>query len=262
MNRSSPLVVDSPFWRPLWRAYWRAPSIALCRVPELEYASSLSFQGRSLDHCCGDGQFARLAWPRLTFTVGCDINPTSIHAARHSRKYDQLDLCDAGKVLPYPAGFFDFVFNNSALEHIADLRGALAEIARVTRAGGLFAFNVLNHRYFDWWPLDPGTARSYREWQPFYHALSLEEWTTILASVDLLVQDIHGYFDEEASRVLARLDYEFSGYYLRQQSSPLVNGYFGLCGIRRMGWRKKLGRLNWRTNPDSGSGYFITARKQ
>jgi Methylase involved in ubiquinone/menaquinone biosynthesis len=190
------------------------------------------------------------------------MNEAAIKQAQRLARHEQLDVCDAGKRLPYVDEHFDLVFDNSALEHIPDLKKSLSEISRILRPGGIFAFNVLNHRYFEWWPLDQESMKDYREWQPFYHALSIAEWTEQLSAVGFEVEDLKGYFDEEASRELALLDCEFSGHFIRQRPSQLVAKYNSLFGSSKKHWREKLGRLKWRTAPDEGAGYFITARRQ
>ena len=158
--------------------------------------------------------FASLAWPDRRVSAGCDVNANSIAAARSLGIYSRLDGCDASKRLPYEDDAFDLVFNNSALEHIKDVDAALFEVSRVLADGGVFFFNVLNHRYFEWWPLDEESKNGYKRWQPFYHALNLEEWTERLARVGLQVTSVQGYFDQEAAQELARLDFTFSGAYL------------------------------------------------
>lgn len=254
-------VSGSRFWPSLIKTYARSPSIALCRVPELEYASTLSLDGTTLDHCCGDGLFAKMGWANSKFSAGCDLNEVSLKDAARLRKHERLDLCDAGKQMPYQDQSFDLVFDNSAIEHIPDLQQSLREVARVLRSGGVFAFNVLNHRYFEWWPMDRESLQAYREWQPFYHALSLEQWSKELSAVGLEIQDLRGYFNEEASRTLALLDYEFSGHYIKRRPSSLVSDYSSLFGVQRRKWRSRMGELSWRTDPDAGAGYFITARR-
>lgn len=261
MNDHNSRICDSRFWRTLWTTYARSPSIAFCRVPELEYASTLPLDGVTLDHCCGDGLFAQLGWPAARFSAGCDINEVSLKDARRLGKHEQLDICNAGSRLPYKDEQFDLVFDNSALEHIPDLMTNLSEIARVLRPAGIFAFNVLNHRYFEWWPMDRESMEGYRQWQPFYHALSADDWRTKLAAVGLKIDDLRGYFDEEASRELALLDCEFSGYFMRRRPSKLVSSYNSLFGVQRRKWHKRLGELRWRTEPDRGAGFFITARR-
>lgn len=258
----SDLIGDSRFWRPLWSSYHTTPSIALCRVPELEYASALSWSGHALDHCCGDGQFAALAWPQLRFAAGCDLAPAALASARPRNRHQRLDQADAGQSLPYADEEFDLVFNNSALEHIAELDACLREVARVTRRGGAFSFNVLNHRYFEWWPLDAEACAGYRAWQPFHHALSLKEWTTRLAAVGFSVESVQGYFDQSTARTLARLDFEFSGFYLKQRPSTLVAEYNSWTRRGKRRWQRELAAMCWRTEPEAGAGYFIRARRR
>lgn len=252
-------VGESRFWHSLWQRYSATPSVALCRVPELEYASSLAVKGNILDHCCGDGWFASLAWPGHILAAGCDLNEHSVREAGKGRVYARVDHCDAGKRLPYAEGIFDIVFNNSGLEHIADLDTTLAEAARVTRCGGVFAFNVLNHRYFEWWPLDGASRDAYREWQPFYHALNIAAWEVRLKVAGFSLQHVQGYFGKEASRVLALLDCEFSGYLMRQRKSALVSRYQSWQRLYHFLWRRRISRLAWHTEPDAGAGYFIAA---
>jgi len=252
-------IAKSRFWRPLWRAYPRAPSITLCRIPELEYASGLNVTGRVLDHCCGDGIFASLAWPGRCVTAGCDQSQHAVERARRSGMYGRVDVCDASERLPYRDDSFDLVFDNSALEHIQNLDAALREVSRVLQPGGMFAFNVLNHRYFEWWPLDEASMKGYRSWQPFYHALTSDEWKQRLARANLSVISVEGYFDRQASQALALLDCEFSGVYNAQRRSGLVWWYLHALPILRWYWRRRLSRLKWKTETESGAGYFIRA---
>lgn len=259
MSDKAGTLWQSRFWSPLWAAYAAAPSIALCRVPELEYASRLNVGGRVLDHCCGDGRFALLAWPGRRLTAGCDRNPQSIELAKGRGVFDRADVCDAAARLPYHDGAFDLVFNNSALEHIPDLDATLREVARVLVPGGTFAFNVLNHRYFEWWPLDDEAKEGYRRWQPFFHAFDLDEWTRRLARAGLRTVSVRGYFDRRVSRELARLDCEFSGFYVTKRPSPLVQWYLRLRPVSTWYWRRRLAPMTWETADDTGAGYFIQA---
>jgi SAM-dependent methyltransferase len=253
------IVGKSKFWELLWKYYSNAPSIVLCRVPELEYASQLQIRNAFLDHCCGDGIFSSLAWPGKKFAAGCDINQYLIETARSRGIYSRLDVCDASKKLPYESHSFSLIFNNSALEHILDLDAAIKEIVRILASEGIFAFNVLNHRYFEWWPLDDTTKNGYRKWQPFYHALSLEEWSRRLSNAGLKIVSVEGYFDQKTSCELAFLDYYFSGYYIAHMKNIHVLWYRYLPIIPKIYWKHRLSVLNWKIDPDSGSGYFIQA---
>lgn len=251
-------IRDSSYWQPLWTLYTSAPSIAFCRVPELEYAATLNVGSSFLDHCCGDGLFAKLAWPEQLITVGCDLNAASIRSAKRRAHYRHLDVCDAACGLPYRDKSFETVFNNSALEHIFDIDAALCEVARVLRVGGIFAFNVLNHRYFEWWPLSKTAMKGYRSWQPFYHAWSIEMWQYQLERAGLRIISVEGYFGREAARDLAFLDCLFSGHYLAGRRSLFVSRLWK-CRMVRDYWFRRLARHCWRTAPDSGAGYFMRA---
>jgi len=220
-------------------------------------------EGRTLDHCCGDGEFAAIAWPDQTFAAGCDLNEWAIGRARLLGKHKRVDSCDVSQRLPYVDAYFDLVFDNSALEHILDLDPALGEIARVTKPGGCFAFNILNHRYFEWWPTSREDMLAYREWQPFFHALRLEDWAARLSDHGFEIEDVRGYFPEATSRTLAQLDFEFSGYGIIKRSSKLVEQYRSFFGGRyRRAWRQRIEDLKWRTEPDQGAGYFIKAGRK
>ena len=252
-------IGESKYWNMLWEQYKQAPSIALCRVPELEYASTIDVTVPTLDHCCGDGVFASMAWRNTKIDAGCDIQIKSIEHARRKKIYKRSDVCDVSKKMPYSDKTFDLVFNNSALEHILDLDSALSEVARVLSKKGVFAFNVLNHRYFQWWPLSEKAKRDYREWQPFYHAFSLEEWKQRLSKVGMEILSVSGYFDRESTAILAKLDYFFSGFYIRRKTNLFIIKYFLLKHYQQILLKKHLAKLTWKTEPDDGSGFFIKA---
>lgn len=257
------LIGTSVFWEPLWRCYGRAaPSMALCRVPELELASTLPLVGSTLDHCCGDGFFASLGWPGSKFSAGCDISAKSLEIAAKQQGHERLDACDAGKRLPYEDRSFDLVFNNSAFEHIPDLDRSLSEVARVTKPGGTLAFNILNDKfYYDWWPLGKPAMDAYCGWQPVYHILSLDQWRARLAACGFEIQQVNGYFGPKATKVLARLDYQFSGFYLSRRLSMSVIAYKMTFGVYASIWRQRLAKLGWRADTEASAGYFIVAKR-
>ena len=65
-------LAQSRFFPDLVARYPRAPSIALCRVPELELLSAVTLQPPVLDHCCGDGWIAGQAFPgREIIGINC-----------------------------------------------------------------------------------------------------------------------------------------------------------------------------------------------
>jgi SAM-dependent methyltransferase len=61
---------------------------------------------------------------------------------------------------------FDVVHAHQVLQHLADPVGALREMARVTRAGGLVAVRDSDYAAFAWYPRSPGLDR----WLALYQA--------------------------------------------------------------------------------------------
>lgn len=87
---------------------------------------------------CGVGRFIRLLklyLPHLK-AFGCDVNPSAV---RRARGFDGQVRYALGNLnsLPYPGETFDAVLLFDVLEHVEDPQGALDEIRRVLRPGGL-----------------------------------------------------------------------------------------------------------------------------
>lgn len=255
-------VKESPFFAPLLDRYFRSPSIALCRVPELELFSRIELQHPVLDHCCGDGYIASKAFPDTTLEAGIDISDKRLQAAQQTGVYRSLHKCDANQPLPFSDGQFSTVINNSGIEHIPDLHTAISEISRVLCPGGKLYMNVLNTRYFEYWPLPPETAEDYKTFQPFYHALDEVGWQTLLENNGFRDVKFVDYFPKESSRVLARLDYYYSSHFLRKKISPLLLLEALLPKqLLKQRWKKNLGELSWEADAGSGGGFLIQATK-
>ena len=255
-------VGDSRYFEMLLAHNPRSPSITLCRIPELELLSALELPEPVLDHCCGDGFIAETAFGGKKVAAGVDIDRSRLAAARKRGCHEVVEWGDASARLPFGDDAFASVINNSGIEHIAELDGALREISRVLRTGGLLVMNVLNDRYFENWPGSDNDARRYRDWQPFHHALSAEEWTERLAGHGFSDVRFVDYFDSEVSRVLADLDFRYSGFFLRKRFS-LRTLYELLWPVsaQRERWRKAFRDLSWDAEPGHGCGFQIIAVK-
>ena len=106
-------------------------------------AEELAGAGHVLDLGCGDGQVARLLAAQGSRVVGVDPtrNQIVVAAERGGGPSYARAVADA---LPFPDAAFDAVVACLVFEHIDDLDAAIAEVARVLRPGGRFAF-FLNH---------------------------------------------------------------------------------------------------------------------
>ncbi|MEK6228960.1 MAG: class I SAM-dependent methyltransferase [Actinomycetota bacterium] len=100
---------------------------------------------RGLEIGAGTGYFGlNLA---LSGVVGeytaTDISPGMLDALRASAGRLGVDVeaaCCDGAALPFPDDSFDIVFGHAVLHHLPDLPGAMAELRRVLRPGGVIAF--------------------------------------------------------------------------------------------------------------------------
>lgn len=116
---------------------WEATARALIGLLDL---------GDVLDLACGDGVLAELLAERARSITGVDISATLIGAARERLKpYPNVVLLEADMhELPLEAGRFNQVFLMHALAYTRRPADALAEAARVLRAGGTLVVAALN----------------------------------------------------------------------------------------------------------------------
>jgi SAM-dependent methyltransferase len=96
-----------------------------------------------LDVGCGDGQIGRLLAGGGARVVGIDPTRNQINVAAARGGGPEYARADAAR-LPFPDGSFDGVVACLVFEHIDDVDDAIAEVGRVLRPGGRFAF-FLNH---------------------------------------------------------------------------------------------------------------------
>jgi ubiquinone/menaquinone biosynthesis C-methylase UbiE len=97
-----------------------------------------------LDVACGTGVVARIAADRLAgegTVTGLDLNEGMLAVARRLRPDLDWRVGDAAQ-LPFADGTFDAVLCQMALMFFPDRPGALREMARVTRPGGIVALVV------------------------------------------------------------------------------------------------------------------------
>jgi SAM-dependent methyltransferase len=104
--------------------------------------SQLPAEGVVVDVGCGEGQVARVA-PAGCVVVGVDPAHSQVSVARR-RGGGPAYLQGSASGLPLADSSVDAAVACLVFEHVDDLDGALGEVARVLRPGGIFLF-LLNH---------------------------------------------------------------------------------------------------------------------
>jgi demethylmenaquinone methyltransferase/2-methoxy-6-polyprenyl-1,4-benzoquinol methylase len=102
---------------------------------------SLTRQSKILDLCCGSAQATQYLVRYSDRVTGLDASPKSIQRARHN--VAQADYIEAfAEDIPLPEAQFDLVYTSVALHEMesSQLRQILAEVYRVLKPGGTFAF--------------------------------------------------------------------------------------------------------------------------
>lgn len=107
----------------------------------------VDLNGRILDNGCGLGTYLEAFRAYSDHCFGLELE--------YDRAQQALARTDgivqaAGEQLPFSDNSFDFVFSNEVIEHVADDRQALAEMARVIRPGGRILMFAPNR----WYPVE------------------------------------------------------------------------------------------------------------
>ena len=151
----------------------------------------------------GAGQCSRWVCAQGGRGIGLDLSHRQL---QHSRRLDEStglavpSVRGTATALPFRDASFDAVFSAfGALQFVADLDDAVAEVARVLRPGGRFAFSI-THPTRWMFPDDPGdeglvASQSYWDRRPYVevdeasgavsyveHHRTLGDWVTVLAA--------------------------------------------------------------------------------
>ena len=116
---------------------------------------------RLLDAGCGTGQSgeALRAAGVAGDLIGCDYSREALAECEKLDIYAQLECVDLHDPLPFEDDYFDAVVSVSVLSYLRRFETLFAELARVTRSGGVV---VLTYREEKWAP-DVGGVRTCAE---------------------------------------------------------------------------------------------------
>lgn len=94
-----------------------------------------------LDMGCGRGELVLALRLRGARAFGIEIDPRFVESGkllndRYVDDYPVLSVLNSEGASVFPDGYFDFVFSDQVLEHVAELESFAAEIARLLRPGG------------------------------------------------------------------------------------------------------------------------------
>lgn len=109
-------------------------------VEALLDAAGVEAGRRVLDLGCGPALVTGAAARRGAAATGCDFSAAMLREARAAHSDIAFDQGDA-EALPYPDAAFDTVVSNFAMHHFPHPDRAAAEVWRVLRPGGAFAFS-------------------------------------------------------------------------------------------------------------------------
>lgn len=133
---------DRGFNRGDFRSYYEfSPAgLAVREAVRLTAVRDIDLAEPILDVGCGDGLFARLAYPEKQIW-GIDINPVEIKRAQATNSYQTLvcgNVCDVA----LPPEFFASSIANCSLEHVPEIDRALSNIRKSLVPGALFVLIV------------------------------------------------------------------------------------------------------------------------
>jgi ubiquinone/menaquinone biosynthesis C-methylase UbiE len=159
----------------------------------------------------GAGQCSRWVRARGGRGFGLDL---SLRQLQHSRRIDEdtgvtvPSVLGTATALPFADRSFDIVFSSfGALQFVSDIAVAIAEVSRVLRPGGRFAFSITHPTRWSF-PDDPGeggltATQSYWDRTPYVevddqtgrvayveHHRTLGDWVALLAGQGFVITDL------------------------------------------------------------------------
>lgn len=158
-----------------WKEYdrWYAAHPALYRTELAALKKAVPQKGRALEIGIGTGQFA------AAFSIPFGVDPSASMLGPARRKGIEV-VQGYGERLPFKNGCFDFGLTVFVLEFVNDLRGFLAEAARILRPGGALVAGLIDR--------DSAWGKHFRkksEVREFFHPPSPRELIDILRGIGM-----------------------------------------------------------------------------
>jgi SAM-dependent methyltransferase len=117
------------------------------RVPNLEWLGPISRDTLALEVACGAAHVAEELAPHVRAVCGIDLTRELLELGRERMRPAGVTnvVLQEGNAeqLPFLDDTFDLVYCRASLHHMADPRGAVAEMVRVCRCGGRVAISDL-----------------------------------------------------------------------------------------------------------------------
>ncbi len=113
--------------------------------------------GTYLDYGCGPGVFLGRVVRQCTAAYGVDIDAAALAQARRAVADATVLHIDPHAPLPFADGVFDVISILEVIEHVADERAVLRELARVLRPGGWLLLTTPHRGLLTF--LDPGNVK-------------------------------------------------------------------------------------------------------
>jgi SAM-dependent methyltransferase len=186
-------ILFAYFDNSLAHSFWRAQELSLFK------RASVSFERPILDFGCGDGSFSACILDDIE--SGVDIDEAALSVAKGYGIYQRL-LTFEKMAAELPTSSIAVVFSCSVLEHTADLRACIREIARVLKPGGRFYFSVPSPGFTEQMKqlIDKSFADSVNGFMYHRNLLSDTEWKALLKEHNLKVERFERFQTLEFTR--------------------------------------------------------------
>ncbi|MFH1423023.1 MAG: class I SAM-dependent methyltransferase [Planctomycetota bacterium] len=145
-----------------------------------------------LDVGCGLGLLLRETENLSQNLFGVDISEVAIKKAVANGINAQFVVAE-GENLPFPSGYFDFVFNLGSLEHFLKPETSLSEMARILKTDGTCVIMLPNSFYSGhiWRVVRTGLGPTHH--QALERFATLNEWRILIESNGFVVEKVKKY---------------------------------------------------------------------